>query len=272
MRKRINTMYFSATDTTKKVVEELGKKIAENMNREMSINNIDFTLPLVRENQVSFNEYDIVIIGVPVYAGRVPNVLLKYLNSIMGNGALAIPIVLYGNRNYDDALIELGDILQSNGFKVIGAGSFIGEHSFSKTLAKNRPDEEDMIIVRDFANKIYKKIRRGDKFENVEIKGNKPYRKYYRPKNEKGMPVDIRKVTPKTNDNCIDCKLCANVCPMGSIDFQDVSKLNGICIKCGACIKKCPTNGKYYDDKDYLRHKHELEIDCTYRRKPELFI
>ena len=59
---------------------------------------------------------------------------------------------------------------------------------------------------------------------------------------------------------------------MGSIDFNDVSKLNGICIKCGACIKKCPTNAKYYDDDDYLRHKHELEVDFVYRREPELFI
>jgi DUF1009 family protein len=91
-------------------------------------------------------------IGVPVYAGRVPNVLLKYLNSIIGNAALAIPVVVYGNRNYDDALIELKDILELKGFKVIGGGAFIGEHAFSRTLANNRPDEKDMDIAREFAN------------------------------------------------------------------------------------------------------------------------
>ena len=48
----------------------------------------------------------------PVYAGRIPNLLLlKYLTSVKGNDALAVPIVLFGNRNYDDALIELRDIL-----------------------------------------------------------------------------------------------------------------------------------------------------------------
>jgi NAD-dependent dihydropyrimidine dehydrogenase PreA subunit len=80
------------------------------------------------------------------------------------------------------------------------------------------------------------------------------------------------KVTPKTNSNCVDCKTCVKVCPMGSIDYEEVAKLNGFCIKCGACIKKCPTQAKYYDDQDYLRHKLELEIGCAERKEPELFI
>lgn len=272
MKMKINTMYFSATDTTKKVVSGIAKEIAENNEREITIHNIDFTLPQIRELAVSFTEEDVVIIGVPVYAGRVPNVLLNYLNSITGHGALAIPVVVYGNRNYDDALIELKDILELNGFKVIAGGAFIGEHSFSETLAKNRPDEKDMAIAYGFAEQIYAKITRQDKIQTVVVNGDKPYRKYYKPKDKEGSPVDIRKVTPKTNSNCIDCKLCVTICPMGSIDSEDVSQFKGICIKCGACIKKCPTRAKYYDDEAYLRHQHELEIDFSNRREPELFI
>ena len=94
MSNTINAMYFSATDTTKKVVSGIAKKILENIDRKKTINNIDFTMPGVRIKPVSFSEEDVVIIGVPVYAGRVPNVLLKYLNSITGNGALAIPVVV----------------------------------------------------------------------------------------------------------------------------------------------------------------------------------
>ena len=272
MNMKINTMYFSATDTTKKVVSGIAKKMSASIDREITINNIDFTLPTVRKEAVCFTEEDIVIIGVPVYAGRVPNVLLKYLNSITGNGALAIAVVVYGNRNYDDALIELKDILQLNGFNVVAGGAFIGEHSFSNILAKNRPDEKDMMVVSDFADSIYKKITSQEPIQTVVVNGHTPYRKYYIPRNKNGEPADIRKVTPKTNGNCIDCKICANVCPMGSIDFKDVSTLNGICIKCGACIKKCPMHAKYYDDQNYLRHKYELEIECAHRREPELFL
>ncbi|MCB8817148.1 EFR1 family ferrodoxin [Desulfosporosinus shakirovi] len=272
MVKKINAMYFSATDTTKRIVSTIAEKISENLGKGRTVNNIDFTLPGVREEPVSFTKEDIVILGVPVYAGRVPNVLLKYLNSISGNNALAIPVVVYGNRNYDDALIELKDILELNGFKVIAAGAFIGEHSFSKILAKDRPDEKDMSIACYFANQIYAKITNEDDFIIVNVKGNTPYRKYYMPKNKDGSPVDIRKVAPKTNSSCTDCKLCVDVCPMGSIDYEDVSKLNGICIKCGACIKKCPSQAKFYDNEDYLRHKYELEIEFASRSEPELFV
>jgi len=272
VNKRISAMYFSPTGTTRKVVSEIAKKISESMDKTKTSNEIDFTLPETRKEPVAFSDEDVVILGVPVYAGRVPNVLLKYLNTITGKGALAVPVVLYGNRNYDDALIELKDILELNGFKVIAGGAFIGEHSFSYTLAKNRPDEKDLAIAWDFANQISAKIITPEKIKDLVVNGNKPYRKYYMPKDKDGSPVDIRKVTPKTNSNCIDCKTCVKVCPMGSIDYEDAAKLNGICIKCGACIKKCPTQAKYYDDQDYLRHKLELEIGCADRKEPELFI
>ncbi|HHY91217.1 MAG TPA: ferredoxin, partial [Clostridiales bacterium] len=128
MDKKISTFYFSATGTTKKIVSEIANKIAEKLNHEATVNHIDFTPPHCRKEPVSFSEKDIVIVGVPVYAGRVPNVLLKYLNTISGNGALAVAVVLYGNRNYDDALIELKDILEADGFQVIAGAAFIGEH------------------------------------------------------------------------------------------------------------------------------------------------
>ena len=207
----------------------------------------------------------------PVYAGRIPNILLNYLNNIKGNNTLAIPIVLYGNRDYDDALLELNDLLIKNGFRVIAAASFIGEHSFSKTLAKDRPDDIDLSIAKSFADSVCEKIE-SNTFSIVEIKGNRPYREYYKPKDEADKSVDIKRVTPKTDRNCIDCKICAEVCPMGSIDYNDVTKMIGICIKCGACVKLCPTQSKYFDDPDYLRHKHELEEQYKKRKEPELFI
>lgn len=272
MKKKICTFYFSPTGTTEKVVSCIANKILEYADTNEMIRNVNFTLPEIRKEPASFTEEDLVIVGVPVIAGRVPNVLLKYLNTIKGNGALAVAAVLYGNRNYDDALIELRDILELDGFKVIAGGAFVGEHSFSRTLAKDRPDEKDMAIVSDFARQIFNKINNQADLPSVAVNGQKPYRDYYRPKDKNGNPVDIRKVTPKTNSDCTDCKICVSVCPMGSIDADEVSIINGVCIKCCACVKKCPTQAKYFDDENYLNHKHELEVELTYRREPELFV
>lgn len=268
--KRLNIMYFSPTGTTEKTIKEIGQGLLDNSDI-VKGDIIDFTYPGIREKGISFVENDILLIGVPVYAGRVPNVLIKYLNTIKGEGGIAIPIVLYGNRDYDDALIELNDILVTNGFKVIAGAAFIGEHSFSYTLAKDRPDAEDLDISRRFGNDIRDKIINNID-EELHIKGNRPYKKHYIPKDEDDNPVDIRKVVPKTDDNCIDCKICAKVCPMASIDYENVKDIIGICIKCGACIKKCPTNSKYFDDTDYLRHKEELEDEFKERKVPEVFL
>lgn len=271
MNYKINGVYFSPTGTTKRAVRRLAEELAMNFGTD-EISYQDFTLPSGREDSLNFTEEDLVVVGLPVYAGRVPNVLLNYLkNNIKAQGALGVALVLYGNRNYDDALIELSDILTMNGFRVRAAGAFIGEHSFSRILAKDRPDRDDLEKVTTFAKDIYEKIKSQN--DSVPaIKGSKVYRPYYRPINREGAYVDIRKVTPKTNQGCTDCKLCVSVCPMGSIDYENVGQLNNICIKCGACIKICPVGAKYYDDENYLHHKYELEVDFAARKEPEVFL
>jgi len=260
--------YFSATGTTEKVVKAIAEEISRISRMEMAV--FDFTLPDARTEPKTFNKDDIVIFGTPVYAGRVPNVLIKYIMSISGGGAKAVPVVLYGNRNYDDALIELRNALVEDGFRPMAAAAFIGEHSFSRGLAAGRPDEDDMKTVRGFAAKAAEKLN-GEYILPVEVRGESPFRPYYQPRDRQGNPVNILKVKPKTDVRCTKCGLCAAVCPMGSIDPENVSEVRGICIKCGACVKKCPVGAKYYDDAGYLYHKTELELGYERRAEPELF-
>ncbi len=274
LKYNICTMYFSPTGTTCTIVRRIADRLEKNAGEPVTIREYDFTLPSGRREAPSFNARDLLIIGVPVYAGRVPNVLLSYLNIIIGSGALVVPVVLYGNRDYDDALLELKDILESNGFTAVAAAAFVGEHSFSKILGADRPDANDIMLADTFADQVYHKLTMQNEFESVRVKGNRPYRKYYTPRDENGAPVtDFRLITPETSDDCIDCKTCAEICPMGSIDYDDVSRLTGICIKCCACIKRCPTQAKHFADHRFIRHKNELEEGFAYRRRePEWFV
>lgn len=269
--KNIFTMFFSGTDRTKIVTKSLAEALEKELELPLTI--IDFSLPKKRESRFKFNKEDILVIGTPVYAGRVPNVLLNFLNGIVGGGALAIPLVTFGNRNYDDALIELRDILIKNDFKPIGAGAFVGEHSFSDQLSKDRPNEDDLSLAETLAKKVAKKIlSKAFSNEVLEVKGTKyPYRGYFKPLDKDGNFISILKVKPKTNEDCIDCKICARVCSMGSIDFNDVSQVNGICIKCCACIKKCPQGAKYFDDPGFLDHLRDLEDTYTKDAISEIF-
>lgn len=272
--KKVWAVYFSATGTTQKIVTEIANVIAEKIGAVRE--NLDFTLPAARAGVLCFAANDLVIFGTPVYAGRVPNVLLKFLVTVEGNGAVAVPVVLYGNRNYDDALIELRDILEKDGFHTITAGAFIGEHSFSKILAKSRPDATDVALAKEFALRTAEKLESIDDasvLPPIHVAGiPNPYRGYYQPQDSKGNPIDIRKVKSLINADCNDCKICADVCPMGSINRKNISEFTGICIKCGACTKKCPLHARYYKDTEYLYHQHELEEGLTRRAEPELFL
>ena len=157
----------------------------------------------------------------------------------------------------------------------MAAAAFVGEHSFSDTLGRGRPDDRDVSLIREFAFGLCERLKRTEKEDYsrpVYVKGNrKPYRGYYQPRDRKGNFIDIRKVKPLTSGDCDGCGICAEVCPMGSIRREDIRTVDGICIKCGACIKKCPKHAKYYEDEGYLYHKTELEEQYTTRAEPEIF-
>ena len=270
---KIWAVYFSGTGTTRRTVERIAGGIASRLN--LSAESVDFSRPAVRQETLGFGEKDLVVFGTPVYAGRVPNVLLPFLRErIVGGGALAVPVVLFGNRNYDDALIELRNILAADGMHPIAAGAFVGEHSFSRVLGADRPNAEDEALMDEFAARVAALAAGLDAapVKSVAVRGREPLRPYYTPRDRAGNPINILKVKPKTDlSRCGGCGLCADLCPMGSIDPADVSAVRGICIKCCACVKGCPTGAKFFDDAGYLYHQHELEAQYARPAENEVF-
>ncbi len=251
-------------------------KLAELLSEllELPVKSTDFTHIETRGKTFAFGPNELVVIGTPVYAGRVPNVLLPFLTQkLRGNGTLAIPVVLYGNRNYDDALIELKTILDENGFISIAAAAMIGEHSFSTILAKGRPDAADMDKLAVFSKNIINKLPTRSPLSPVSVLGCNPIRPYYTPRDHLGNPINILKVKPVTDTTrCKQCGYCALLCPMGSINPENVTEISGICIKCCACVKKCPCGAKFFTDENYLYHQHELEDEFSRRAEPEFFL
>jgi ferredoxin/flavodoxin len=267
-------VYFSATGTTQKVVEAIARAAAAELGA--PVLPYDFSLPLSRERFPRFASGDLAVFGVPVYAGRVPNLLVKQLAVIQGGGAAAVPVVLFGNRDFDDALVELRDILERRGFVPCAAGAFVGEHAFSTVLGKDRPDGADMAKVDAFSAAIVRLVRNAQSpanFAPLELEGTPyPYRGYYQPRSREGQPLDLRKVKPLTNENCTGCKLCAKLCTMGSINTDNVRDVSGVCIKCCACVKGCPSGAKYFGDENFLYHRRELEARYIRRAEPRCFI
>lgn len=271
---RVYAAYFSPTGTTRAVVTYLAKRIAWNSG--VAFVPWDFTLPAGRFETPSVKSTDVLVLGLPVYAGRLPNLMLKYLSTFAGRGALGVPVVLFGNRSYGNALIELRDLLEKTGFHTVAAAAFVGQHSFSAQLAPGRPDAADWETADRLAETISERIGRlpqDGPFFPVEVPGTgaPDYGGYYRPLGEDGLPVDFLKAKPVTTSACIGCKRCAGVCPLGSIDPVQVSRITGVCIKCNACIQICPVHAKQLADPAYLSHLRYLESTCVSRAAVEAF-
>ena len=158
----MKTLYFSPTGTTAAVCHAVA-----------SGDGYDFTLPSARTEALCYGPADVVAVGVPVYGGRIPPVAAEYLKTVKGGKAKAIAITVYGNRDYDDALLELCDILEESGFEVCGAGAFIGEHSLNETVAAGRPDALDLATAKAFGAAVSDKLAQG-KHDRPAVKGGAP--------------------------------------------------------------------------------------------------
>ena len=261
MNKQLSVIYFSATGGTAKVVKEVADGISD------IYKEYDITFPMNRKKSITFDSNDLVIIGVPVYAGRVPKFLIDYFSKIKGNQTPAVFITVYGNRNYDDALIELKDTFESNGFMGISAGAFIAEHSNTTKVGTNRPDARDL----DTAYKLGANIK--NKLENLvdilqlpklTVNGNVPYKER----------ISAPPIVPDTSDDCTKCGICAKYCPMDAISTNNFKEIDpSRCIRCCSCIKKCPVDAKSINHEIFNKiTKGLIENFSAIRNEPECYL
>ena len=272
---KVTAVYISPTGNVETVTSAIAEELSDRLGVQVEYD--DFTLPEARNYKREFAADELVVFGTPVYAGRIPNKFLPFVQELFkGSGTPAVPVVCFGNRNFDNGLIELRNELENNGFHTIAGAGVVTEHVFSDELASGRPDDGDLIQLRAFASDAAKKIEAMDSASfppPIAVRGDDPVGPYYRPLGIDGQPAVFLKAKPKTDAGlCSECGICAKVCPMGSISKEDFADVPGICVKCHACIKKCPASAKYFDDPAFLSHVEMLKANYTRRAESEFFI
>ena len=234
MTKRIGVLYFSPTNTTKAICDSIALGMGEK-NPQI----LDMTLPNIRsqiatEPRIATANLDHLVVGAPVYFGKIPAQVIECLSAIGGSGKECTAIVVYGNRDYGIALYRMVEILSNNGFGVIAAGAFIGQHSYSDVVpvAIGRPDKSDIDEAYRFGAKsldvskylsAYNIPTQTDIFTKTDI---------YMPL----KPVFISKL-------CTHCGICADHCPEGILSSETGMYLNRVagkqCLGCMACVTNC---------------------------------
>jgi ferredoxin len=250
---KIIKLHFSPNGGTKAAVDGLAAGVLSK-----EIVEIDMTLPANRNMDWTFKESDLVLVGMPVYSGRLPAISAEIFKKLEGNKAKTIAIASYGNRHYDDALLELTNELDTKGFRVVAAGAVIAEHCLETSVAAKRPDANDQVKLREVATQVVAKLQ-AEKYEQPVVPGHLPYRDL------KATP------TPTGNDTCDQCGLCAKNCPTEAIDFLDGRITDpDLCIYCARCINICPKGAR--STEKLAGTKQWLIENCSERREMEWFL
>lgn len=263
----VKLVYFSPTKTTQRVLEGIAEGVEAKR-----VERLDLTPPAARSGDPAETKDELILLGVPVYEGRVAPEAIPRLRRLKADKTPAVIVVVYGNRDYEDALLELHDLARALGFFPIAGGAFIGEHSFaneSRPMANGRPDTEDMKKAKEFGSQIRKKMEDIDSIDEmspIEVSGNKPYIE-----RDRGM---IREKSAMTKDEiCTLCGTCSSLCPVAAVTVEDTVKTDGFaCILCCACVKNCPTGARVVEDPKINRIADWVSKNYQTRKEPEIFL
>ncbi len=209
-----------------------------------------------------FTRNDMVVVAVPVYGGRVPAPALEALRNFSGYRTPAVSVVVYGNRAYEDSLLELNDVLKEQGFLVFASGAFVARHSIAEEMGAGRPDEEDEKEMEQFCARIFEQFltrKLGKKWEEVAVPGNRPYREY--------VPAAV---VPYTGEGCTRCGHCVSECPAGAMTLESTDAEK--CFLCMRCVSVCPRKARRLPEAFRQTVLARLKEVCPERNRNEVFM
>lgn len=242
---------FSPTGSTEQVARAI----------EQGMDGTAFYDMTVEGQPIRFVPGQLVVVAVPVFGGRVPAVALERVQKLRGNGAAAAAVVVYGNRAYEDAMLELGNALTKSGFVVTGGAAFVARHSITPAIASGRPNREDLDTAREFGRSLAEKIDLTGPVP-VYLPGNTPYRQY------NGMAAK-----PQVGSGCQGCGLCADNCPTGAISKKDPAVTDpDKCITCMRCVQLCPQRARSLAPEVEDMMAAKLARLCEKPQKPEIYL
>lgn len=259
---KVTAIYFSPTGHTAQYAVRLAGLLGGNTA------DVDLTRRENRDRQLHFSKNDLVILGAPVYGGRLPGLPGQPLfSNLQGDNTPAILLVTYGNRHYDDALLELADLAREKGFIPVAGAALLARHTNSVKIGGDRPDAADWEAFAQAAAALKARLEgigAADGLrDSLSVPGNRPYRA-----SRKNV------FFPQADSRCTRCGKCVQVCPTGAISANHLEGADlSLCINCAACVHQCPEGARAFREDAFWEKVHMLEQKCgPVRREAEWYL
>lgn len=220
------------------------------------VETVDLCNPQTDFAQCEITPEDQALVAMPSFGGRAPTAAIERLKRIRGNGAKCTLVCVYGNRAYEDTLVEMEDAARESGFEVIAAIAAVAEHSIMPQYASGRPDASDEAQLRQFADQIARKAP-----SKPNLPGKRPYKK-----------AGGGGLVPTAGRDCVKCGLCAAVCPVQAIDQRTLAADAKACVSCMRCVKRCPHGARRVNGAMVSVAALALKKACAVRKENELFL
>ena len=256
-RERLHLLSFSPGGGT----AEVNRALARDVEADLFLH--DCTTPGARQAPLPFAPEDRVFMAFPVYGGRMPRNIDEVFRHIEGNGARCALVAVYGNREFEGALLDLFAIAVKKGFRPVAAVAAVAQHSLAPQVAAGRPDSEDRSELAAFGRRIMAAMRTDVRLEYAPG----AYPEWKPPRGASLFPITDR-------EKCVACGQCAAVCPSAAIPADDFAATDTErCIVCAACARYCPTGARQMGTPE-SREKlaHHLVTAASRRKEPELWL
>lgn len=263
-------IFYSPTGTTKTVVTAIAQGTGIK-----KVQYTDLTLPSSRKVNLLTVEEDLLIIGIPVYEEKVPEILTQILQCLSSEGKPAVVVTVYGEIADGTALNELKTTVKNAGFIPVAAASFIGEHSFSTKelpIAAGRPNASDEHNAKQFGRMIINKLNSAEDISKIEAvipEGKLKLMAKALPKNSAKMFTEKPDIDKSL---CVGCGLCSKLCPAGAIDINTMEIDDNLCLRCFSCVRACDNQARKITYKKKLLVKKVLGAKSKKDNEVKLYL
>lgn len=255
---KIGIYYFSGTGNTK-FVAELIKEITSKKDKK----NISVDIYDISKNPKYDNNLDLLIIGGPIYAGNMPEKVIKWIiHNIPENTKNTKALVYTTSAGLLNAygVDSISSKLKKKNFEIIGKECFeMPRNFYFGSYVENSTDEIGNMIFKA----KHQVINLIETYIDKELEDLQELEISHKGILLKDLLAELFSVMAKfmgksykADDKCIQCGKCVKNCPQSNIKLGEKGTIYGNnCMMCTKCIHICPVGAISYKGKYYNQYK-----------------